>query len=150
MNENLRINVAEIFGENVFNDSVMQARLPKKVYGKLHQIIAEGGELDIETASGDIDFYGELNKLEFDAASAKFTGVLTNTPKSILVDSMSGDLDVTLPADSGFTVTMAAISGDFTSDFSTTVSNGAYVCGNGTCQIQYNGMYGDIIIRKGE
>lgn len=50
MNENIRINVAEIFGENVFNDSVMQARLPKKVYIKLHQIIAEGGELDIETA----------------------------------------------------------------------------------------------------
>ena len=50
MNENMRINVAEIFGENVFNDSVMQARLPKKVYSKLHQIIAEGGELDIETA----------------------------------------------------------------------------------------------------
>ncbi|MBR2045808.1 MAG: glutamine synthetase III [Agathobacter sp.] len=50
MNENVRINVSEIFGENVFNDSVMQARLPKKVYGKLHQIIAEGGELDIETA----------------------------------------------------------------------------------------------------
>ena len=50
MNENLRINVSEIFGENVFNDSVMQARLPKKVYSKLHQIIAEGGELDIETA----------------------------------------------------------------------------------------------------
>jgi len=50
MSENLRINVAEIFGENVFNDTVMQARLPKKVYSKLHQIIAEGGELDSETA----------------------------------------------------------------------------------------------------
>ena len=50
MNENLRINVSEIFGENVFNDSVMQARLPKKVYHKLHQIIEVGGELDIETA----------------------------------------------------------------------------------------------------
>ena len=50
MNENLKINVSEIFGENVFNDSAMQARLPKKVYSKLHQIIAEGGELDIETA----------------------------------------------------------------------------------------------------
>ena len=25
-------NAAEIFGENVFNDSVMQERLPKKVY----------------------------------------------------------------------------------------------------------------------
>ena len=26
-----KINVAEIFGENVFNDTVMQERLPKKV-----------------------------------------------------------------------------------------------------------------------
>ena len=30
-------NVADIFGENVFNDAVMQERLPKKVYKKLHQ-----------------------------------------------------------------------------------------------------------------
>ena len=50
MNENLRIDVSKIFGENVFSDAVMQERLPKKVYNKLHQIIAEGGELDAETA----------------------------------------------------------------------------------------------------
>ncbi len=50
MNENLRINVSEIFGENVFDDSAMQTRLPKKVYQKLHQVIEDGGELDIETA----------------------------------------------------------------------------------------------------
>ena len=50
MNEHLKINVSKIFGENVFNDSVMRERLPKKIYEKLHQIIAEGGELDIETA----------------------------------------------------------------------------------------------------
>ena len=50
MNENLKINVSKIFGENVFDDTAMQERLPKKVYTKLHQIIAEGGELDAETA----------------------------------------------------------------------------------------------------
>ncbi len=44
------LNVADIFGENVFNDSVMQARLPKKTYQKLKQTISEGKELDIETA----------------------------------------------------------------------------------------------------
>ena len=43
-------NVVDIFGENVFNDSVMQARLPKKVYKKLHEVIEEGDELDLETA----------------------------------------------------------------------------------------------------
>ena len=44
------INVSEIFGEYVFNDSVMQQRLPKKVYQKLQETLAEGGELDLETA----------------------------------------------------------------------------------------------------
>ena len=43
-------NVADIFGENVFNDAVMQARLPKKVYKKLKEVIEEGKELDLETA----------------------------------------------------------------------------------------------------
>lgn len=45
-----KINVAEIFGENVFNDTVMQQRLPNKVYKKLKRTIQEGKELDLETA----------------------------------------------------------------------------------------------------
>lgn len=44
------VNVVEIFGENVFNDSVMQARLPKKVYKELKQTIEEGKELTLEIA----------------------------------------------------------------------------------------------------
>ena len=44
------INVAEIFGENVFNDTVMQERLPKKVYKELKKTIEEGKELDLDTA----------------------------------------------------------------------------------------------------
>ena len=43
-------NVADIFGENVFNDTVMQERLPKKVYKNLKKTIEEGTELDLETA----------------------------------------------------------------------------------------------------
>jgi len=50
MTEREYCNVADIFGENVFNDSVMQARLPKKVYKKLHEVMEEGRELDLETA----------------------------------------------------------------------------------------------------
>lgn len=44
------VNVAEIFGENVFNDTVMQERLPKKIYKNLKKTIEEGKELDLETA----------------------------------------------------------------------------------------------------
>ena len=43
-------NVADIFGENVFNDTVMQERLPKKVYKNLRKTIEEGKDLGLETA----------------------------------------------------------------------------------------------------
>ena len=44
------INVAEIFGRDVFNDTVMMERLPKKVYKDLKKTIEEGKELDLDTA----------------------------------------------------------------------------------------------------
>ena len=50
MSETEYYNVADIFGENVFNDSVMQERLPKKTYQKLKEVISEGRDLDPETA----------------------------------------------------------------------------------------------------
>ncbi len=44
------LNVADIFGEDVFNDKVMQERLPKKIYKDLKKTIEEGKELDLATA----------------------------------------------------------------------------------------------------
>ena len=44
------INVSEIFGEDVFEDEVMQQRVPKKVYKDLKQTILEGKELSQEMA----------------------------------------------------------------------------------------------------
>ena len=45
-----RINVMEIFGENVFNDAVMQERLPRKTYKELKNTIEAGTELQASTA----------------------------------------------------------------------------------------------------
>ncbi len=44
------IDVVSTFGCDVFNDSVMQARLPKKVYHELKRTISEGKELSLEIA----------------------------------------------------------------------------------------------------
>ena len=40
------VNVAEIFGKNVFNESVMKERMPKSVFKKLKKTIEKGTELD--------------------------------------------------------------------------------------------------------
>ncbi len=43
--------IEEIFGINVFNDSVMRQRLPKETYKTLHKTIDEGRRLDPQVAS---------------------------------------------------------------------------------------------------
>lgn len=43
--------IGNIFGKNVFNDSVMKARLPKETYKEVRRAIDDGKRLDIETAN---------------------------------------------------------------------------------------------------
>ena len=104
--------------------------------------------LDVDTASGDVTFSGSLNELDFEAASASFTGVLENVPDQVKMDSMSGDLTLTLPEGAGFTVSLDAMSSDFSSDFPTVKKNKSYVCGDGHCKIDVDAMSGDVSILK--
>ena len=46
-----RKNVPELFGSSVFNDDVMQERLPKDVYKSLRKTIDEGKDLDLNVAN---------------------------------------------------------------------------------------------------
>ena len=50
MSETITKSISDFFGEDVFNDAVMQARLPKKVYNALKKTMDEGKELDMATA----------------------------------------------------------------------------------------------------
>ena len=104
--------------------------------------------LDVDTASGDVTFTGSLSELDFEAASASFTGVLENVPDKVKMDSMSGGLTLTLPEDAGFTISLDAMSSDFSSDFPTVKKNKSYVCGDGHCKIDVDAMSGDVSILK--
>lgn len=108
------------------------------------------GDLNISTASGSIRYTGTLDTLDCDAASASVTAVFDNVPKSIDMDSASGALDITLPSDCSFRVTMDTMSGRFHSDFPTESTGKAYTCGTGGCRIDVDSMSGDVTIRKGE
>lgn len=105
-------------------------------------------EMDVDTASGDIQFTGSLDSLECDAASANCQLALYNYPRNINVNTMSGDLQLVLPEDCGFTLGMDAMSCDFTTDFQTTTNNGHYIHGDGSCRINVDAMSGDVAIHK--
>lgn len=104
--------------------------------------------MDVDTASGDIRFLGSLQYLDVDAVSAGVLAVLSNNPKRLSMDSMSGDLDITLPQDSGFTLTLDGLSTELTSDFQTTRQNGDYLSGDGSCRILLSATSGDVFLRK--
>ena len=106
-------------------------------------------ELDIDTASGDVCFSGILNSLDFDAASANCIIDVTNIPRSIEMDGMSGNLELILPPDAGFICNLHTMSGSFESNFNYQIHDRAYVCGSGECKINVNGMSGDVTILKG-
>lgn len=105
-------------------------------------------EIDIDTASGDVRFVGSLNILDCDAASASFYASLTNVPSRMDMDMMSGNLDLTLPADAGFSLRMDTMNDNFSSEFQTELKNGNYVAGNGACRINIDALSGDVTIRK--
>ena len=105
-------------------------------------------QLDVDTASGDIRFQGSLDVLDCEGASASIYAVLDNVPSRISVDTMSGDLDLTLPENAGYTLKLDAMGSAFRSDFDTTLKNGQHISGDGSCRIDVNAMSGDVTIRK--
>lgn len=107
-------------------------------------------KLKMETVSGNLDFNGSLDKLDFNGVSAQANLVLSNQPKSIQLESVSGDLNLTLPEGCGFTVDKDTVSGRVSSELETTEKDGKIVHGDGSCQIEVEGVSSSVQIRKGQ
>lgn len=117
--------------------------------GECEMVNCNVGNLELDAASGDVSFTGCLDVLDFSGASADCTMVLTNCPRSIDLDGVSGKLDLTLPSDCGFTLNTGGISCDFTTDFETTKHNGTHYHGDGSCRIEVEALSGRVCIRDG-
>lgn len=106
-------------------------------------------KMQVNAVSGDLDYSGVLKKLELKGASADCNLWLSDAPAAIGMNTASGDLNLTLPDNCGFTLNRSSLSGAFQSDFATTTENDKIVCGDGTCQITFSSLSGNInICRK--
>lgn len=106
-------------------------------------------KMQVNAVSGDLDYSGVLKKLELKGASADCNLWLSDAPATIEMNTASGDLNLTLPDNCGFTLDRSSLSGAFQSDFATTTENDKIVCGDGACQITFSSISGNInICRK--
>lgn len=108
-------------------------------------------DFDMDTASGDAILVGEVSKISFDAASGNLTVVTVISPTKIEIDTASGDVDLTIPADSEFTLEYEKLSGNENiSDFVGSFSDGKFVCGNGSAKFEIDTASGDLTLRAGK
>lgn len=133
----------------IMNDLTIQEFDFDGASGECRMTNCDIGELDIDTASGNVHFSGTLDTLDCDAASADCTIEVTNIPRSIDLDGMSGNLELILPPDAGFICKLDTLSGSFDSDFTFSTHSDTYVCGSGECKINAKAMSGDVSILKG-
>ena len=108
-------------------------------------------KLDIDTVSGNIKAAGEFTELESDSVSGDVT-VSSATPlKKLDCDSTSGNIRLTIPKDSGFTLKADTVSGDISCGLPTvSESKNRRVCGDGSADFETDTVSGDLIITSAE
>ena len=107
-------------------------------------------ELELESASGNINYEGQAANASLNNASGHVNIVLFNTPLAIEAETASGNIDITLPAASNFTAEVSTAIGKFESEIPTTKVRNTYVAGLGSCRMELESASGNIRIHKGQ
>lgn len=109
----------------------------------------QADELSLSTISAKITCSGAAREISLETTSGNCALELTEHPKKIDLDSVSGDLELFLPKAAGFTLRLDTVSGKFRSDFDYSIPKGdTYVSGDGSCTVSANTVSGDIDIRQ--
>ena len=104
--------------------------------------------LTVSNVSGELDFSGSCRTAEVSTVSGDCTLTLTAAPNSIDLDSVSGQLVVVLPENTGFTAELDSLSGKLYSDFATTYQDDTMRYLDGACKISMDSVSGDLRIRQ--
>ena len=121
--------------------------LVKTVSGDVN-IKASGDEVKLESVSGDVNLSGEFGRLEADSVSGDITIKSGNCPHTVRLKAVSGDIELTIPENKGFTASYSVVSGSFKCAFPTMNSSKKAVYGDGSATFSFNTVSGDITIKK--
>ena len=141
--KNLKIRIPKTLAEGIENLSLDSVSSENSITGLSVK------HCDIDTVSGDLTFDGTLQNLELDTVSGKCLISSQKAPDNIEADSVSGDVTLKIPGDSGFTAEQDGVSSNFNSEFPTSLTDDNYVCGNGgTGKWEFDSVSGDVRIEK--
>lgn len=107
--------------------------------------------LDIDTVSGEVNAEGEISELESDSVSGDITVSSAVSLEKLDCDSTSGNIRLTIPKNSGFTLKADTVSGDISCGLpAVSESKNRRVCGDGSADFETDTVSGDLIITSAE
>lgn len=116
---------------------------------KTEVLTATGAKADVNSVSGDIELDGSFREVKAGSTSGEIDLMLRNAPAAVEVSTVSGEVDVELPAGTGFTLDYSTVSGELEYDFPLTKSkDGKFVCGDGACRIEVGTTSGSLSVER--
>lgn len=109
-------------------------------------ITAEGVDAEVSTVSGKIELDGSFRQVSGESTSGELDLTLRTCPEVISLVSVSGNVDVEMPRNAGFTLNYDTVSGDLECDFAGKRSGEKFICGDGGCEISVSTTSGDLKI----
>lgn len=118
--------------------------------GNCHFTDCNLDSLEVNAASADVFFTGHLRDFECEGVSGSAYLTLESAARKICMESVSGQLSLNLPENCGFTVERESLSSKFNCDVETTQHNGCHIYGDGSCQIELEGLSTSLTIHHAD
>lgn len=115
--------------------------------GDVAVALSDADELKLNTASGKViaDIY-QADEVKANTVSGNVVLQFANLPDTLKADSVSGKVNLLLPAGSGFTADVESLSGSVRGDLDMKkLGDGEYVYGNGRCRIEVDTVSGNVV-----
>ena len=113
------------------------------VSGDLETDFLTADSAKLTTVSGKIDLDGSFRQVTGGSTSGEVDLTLRKCPDRIELNTVSGNVDLELPRNAGFTLDYSTVSGDLESDFPLTAGG---TCGDGSGSITIDTTSGDLKI----
>ena len=116
---------------------------------EMQSMNAPQAKATVSSVSGNVELDGSFREVKAGSTSGEIDLMLRNAPAAVEVSTVSGEVDVELPAGTGFTLDYSTVSGELECDFPLTKSvDGKYVCGDGACRIEVGTTSGSLSVER--
>lgn len=105
-------------------------------------------KLNVETVSGTARIFSSVKELKCDTVSGSCILLSDAVPEEISVNSVSANVELTLPEQTGYTLEFHSLSGQLDSAFEAAKNGDEYVCGDGACEIEIETVSGNASLYK--